>query len=150
MSDDQTVRYRANWQDEVESTYLYSALAEAEQQPQLAEVYKRLAAVEAQHAASWAARLKAAGQPVDQPQIGWRTRMLATLARRFGPQFVLPTISNAERTGSNAYRNQAESGTTAMAAQERSHARLLQTIVTGTPGRAGRKCACTVGRASSG
>lgn len=134
MSDDPTARYRVSWQDEVESAYLYNALAEAEQQPQLAEVYKRLAAVESQHAASWAARLEAAGQPVGQPQIGWRTRTLAALARRFGPQFVLPTISNAERADSNAYRGQAEAGSKAMAAQERSHARLLQTIVTGTPG----------------
>lgn len=134
MVDNPTARYRANWQDEVESAYLYQALAEAEQQPQLAEVYKRLAAVETQHASFWAARLEAAGQPVGQPQIGWQKRTLAMLARRFGPQFVLPTITNAERADSSTYRNQPEAHGTAMASQEQSHARLLQTIVSGTPG----------------
>src|SRR5689334_22309978 len=35
-------RYRANWQDEIESAALYAALAEVEQQPGLANVYRRL------------------------------------------------------------------------------------------------------------
>ena len=134
MGDDQTARYRANWQDEVESAYLYRALAKTEHQPQLAEVYKRLADAEAEHAAFWAARLETAGQPVGQPQIGWRTRTLAILAQRFGSQFVLPTITSAERADSSAYRSQTEAGSAAMASEERSHARLLQTIVAGTPG----------------
>lgn len=54
-------RYRANWQDEIESAYLYRALAEAEPQPQLAEVYRRLAAVEEQHARFWGEHLRAGG-----------------------------------------------------------------------------------------
>jgi len=36
-------RYRANWQDEIDSAALYRVLAEAEQQEELAEVYSGLA-----------------------------------------------------------------------------------------------------------
>ena len=50
MSQPDHARYRAHWQDEIESAALYAAIAEAEPQPQLAEVYRRLAAVEAEHA----------------------------------------------------------------------------------------------------
>jgi vacuolar iron transporter family protein len=68
------------------------------------------------------------------PHLGWRSRTLIWLARRFGPAFVLPTIGGLERLDSWDYATQPESRTTAMPAQERSHARVLQTIVTGVPG----------------
>jgi vacuolar iron transporter family protein len=42
-------RYRANWQDELESAALYQALASVESNPALATVYVRLAAVEQEH-----------------------------------------------------------------------------------------------------
>ena len=43
-------RYRTNFQDEIDSAALYRALGEVESQPQLAEVYRRLAEVEDRHA----------------------------------------------------------------------------------------------------
>jgi hypothetical protein len=36
-------RYLENWQDEIESAYLYSALSKFEQQPTLADIYLHLA-----------------------------------------------------------------------------------------------------------
>ena len=101
-------RYRANWQDEIESAALYQAIAESEQQPQLAEVYRRLAAVEEQHAQFWEAQLRDAGQAIPPRAFGWRTRTLIALARRFGPQFVLPTISSLEQADDSGYRAQPE------------------------------------------
>ncbi|MFN8501382.1 VIT1/CCC1 transporter family protein [Kouleothrix sp.] len=127
-------RYRANWQDEIESAALYQAIAESEQQPQLAEVYRRLAAVEEQHAQFWEAQLRDAGQAIPPRAFGWRTRTLIALARRFGPQFVLPTISSLEQADDSGYRAQPEARGTPLAAQERSHARLIQTILSGTRG----------------
>lgn len=131
---DATVRYHANWQDEIESAALYAAIAAAEPNPSLAEVYRRLAAVEAEHAGFWEAQLREAGQPVPPHRLGWRTRTLIWLVGRFGPAFVLPTIGGLERMDSRGYAAQPESRATALPAQERSHARVLQAIVTGTPG----------------
>jgi VIT1/CCC1 family predicted Fe2+/Mn2+ transporter len=127
-------RHRTNWQDEIESAALYAALAEVEQDPRLAEVYRKLAAAEEAHATFWERQLTATGQPVPPRRLGWRTRALIVLARRFGPAFVLPTIGDQERGDSRGYAAQPESRATAMPGQERSHARVLQTIVRGTPG----------------
>jgi hypothetical protein len=80
-------RYRANWQDEIDSAALYNALAQIEKQPQLAGVYSRLAATEQQHADFWAEQLRTAGQSVPAPKISGRTRTLIWLAKRFGPSF---------------------------------------------------------------
>jgi hypothetical protein len=68
-------RHLANWQDEIDSVALYGALADLETDPRLADVYRRLAAVEDRHAGFWEDRLKASGATVPQRRPGWRTRM---------------------------------------------------------------------------
>jgi len=131
---DTVARYRANWQDEIESAALYAAIAAAESQPGLAAVYRKLAAVESEHAQFWEDQLALVGKPIPLRRLGWRTRILIWLAQRFGPAFVLPTVGGLERMDSRAYAAQPESRATVLPGQERSHARVLQTILTGTPG----------------
>lgn len=117
-------RYLDNWTDERNSSYLYASLAENEQDPRLAEVYRRLAATERQHADAWEQRIIAWGGTVPQFQPAWRTRTLAWLARRFGAEFVLPTLASVETGAANDYAGQPEAA--GMAAAEKSHAVLLQ------------------------
>jgi len=129
-----TERYEANLQDELDSAMVYRALAESESHPPLATVYRRLADVEEKHAAFWRGRLEAAGAKPAAPKAGWRATVLAALARRFGPAFVLPVLVNNERSDSNKYVGLGETQNTALPAEERSHARILGTI-SGTSGR---------------
>jgi VIT1/CCC1 family predicted Fe2+/Mn2+ transporter len=142
MSDTASVgdvaRHRENWQDEIDSAALYRALAELESDERLAEVYRRLAATEERHAGFWVERLRAEGAAVPEQRPGWRTRLLIALARRFGTQLVLPTLNDLERADSRGYDRQPESRDTAMPAEERSHARLLQSLSggAGVPGAA--------------
>jgi VIT1/CCC1 family predicted Fe2+/Mn2+ transporter len=65
---------------------------------------------------------------------GWRTRALAWLARRFGPQFVLPAISTLERRDSSQYDNQPEAVQGGLPAAERSHNRIVQAVAGSLPG----------------
>jgi rubrerythrin len=53
-----TAAYRANLQDEIDSAALYRALSEVEDNPELARVYGRLAAVEEEHASFWEEKLR--------------------------------------------------------------------------------------------
>lgn len=117
-------RFRANLEDERNSAALYAILAENEKDPRLAEVYRRLAATEDKHAAEWAGRLAAAGASPAAFRPSWRTRVLTWLARRFGPELILPTLAATERQAMNGYAGQAEAK--GMIAAEHSHARLLQ------------------------
>jgi VIT1/CCC1 family predicted Fe2+/Mn2+ transporter len=133
-------RYRDNLRGEVDSAVLYRALADAEANPQLSEVYRRLAAVEEAHAEFWRGRLGRLGAGAGRRRIGWRTRALAWLARRFGPDFVLPLINALERSDSAHYDAQPEAVSAGLPATERSHARLLQAAAqpsaSGLPGSA--------------
>jgi VIT1/CCC1 family predicted Fe2+/Mn2+ transporter len=126
---DDIARYRANLQGEIDGASLYRALAGVESDPRLAEVYGRLAAVEEAHAEFWRKQLARSGARVGGLRAGWRSRALAWLARRFGPQFVLPTINRLERSDSAHYDDQPEAREGGLPSAERSHSRIVQAVV---------------------
>lgn len=118
--------------DELNGAYLYDALAKAEKDQRLAEVYRRMAAVERKHAAVWIKRLKAVEMepPVFKPS--WRSQVLAWSARRFGAAAILPTIAGLEQKDSRKYSHMPDS--TEMAADEASHNRVLRHVTQGIKG----------------
>lgn len=126
-------RYRANLQGEVDGAALYRAMAQAEPDPNVAEVYRRLAAVEDSHAELWRRRLGALGMPPPALRTGWRTRVLGRLARRFGPGFVLPVVNTLEHVDSSEYDDQPEAVKARLPQAERSHARILESLAAGSP-----------------
>jgi VIT1/CCC1 family predicted Fe2+/Mn2+ transporter len=121
-------RYRGNLQGEVDGASLYRALADVEQDPKLAKVYRRLAAVEDSHAEYWKKQLGKIGSRIPRLRPEFRSRALAFLARRFGPAFVLPVINTLEEADSGAYDRQAEAVAGGLPQAERSHARILSAI----------------------
>ena len=144
-SQDDVARYRDNRQDEMNSAALYRTFAALEPQTQLAQLYERLATVEDRHARFWEQHLRAAGASVPPPRPSWRARVLIWLAKRFGPQWVLPTIATFECVDRHMYDRQPEAQNTTLPVDERSHARLLSAIV-GKTGLAGNALARLEGR----
>lgn len=126
MSDQTSIeRYLANRQKEIDGAALYLALAESEKQPQMAEVYRKLSATEEKHAAAWEKKLQELKYSASPRKISWRTNLMIWLAKRFGPQFVLPTITGNERADSQAYDGQPDLEAEEFSMDEKSHARLL-------------------------
>ncbi len=146
MTDDRNARYRDNLQGEVDGASLYRALAEVEPDAKLAEVYRRLAAVEESHAEYWKKQLTKAGARVPNLKPGFRTRALAFLARRFGPAFVLPVINTLEQADSGVYDKQSEAVAGGLPQAERSHARILSAIAAPSAGLEGSSIARLEGR----
>ncbi|PYM74688.1 MAG: rubrerythrin family protein, partial [Candidatus Rokuibacteriota bacterium] len=108
-------------------------MAAAEPDPRLAKVYANLAAMEEAHIAFWEDRLRKAGASVPRRRPSWRSRVLGWIARRFGPELVLPTIAAKEEVDQNAYVKQPETAGTRMPAHERWHAKVLKQLVTSQP-----------------
>jgi VIT1/CCC1 family predicted Fe2+/Mn2+ transporter len=152
MVDDGSIaRYRTNLQGEVDSAALYRTMAEAEKDPHLSEIYRRLAAVEEAHAEFWKKQLGGIGSSAIGARPGWRTRALGWLARRFGPQFVLPTLSTLEQRDSGMYDRQPEAVAGGLPAAERSHNRVVEAMAAAMPGGAsGSSLARLEGRHRSG
>jgi len=139
-------RYSANWQKEIDGAFQYRALAEKEPDGKLAEVYRRLAVTEEKHAAVWATKLKEAGQPMPSRDPSWRARTMGQLTRWFGSKFVLSSIVANEAADSRAYDEQPEAETAAMAADEKSHARILARVTGAASGNTGSAVAMVEGR----
>jgi len=126
-------RYKSNWQMEVDGAATYRALAAAETRAELREVYTRLAASEEKHAEFWRQKLAQAGvQLPAKPRPSTRARIMAQLAKLFGPGFVLPTLAGRETADQRAYDNQPDARGVKMGGDERSHAKVLRVIAGAT------------------
>lgn len=112
--------------DELNGVALYTALAQAEKNPKLSEVYRRMARIEQHHADEWVRRLRSGGVAVPVFRPAFRTRVLGWMAQRFGVSLVLPSVTAMESRGANAYAQVPGAGE--MSADEQSHGRMLQQI----------------------
>jgi VIT1/CCC1 family predicted Fe2+/Mn2+ transporter len=128
MASDDVKRFLENLVDEQEAAALYHAMSEAEKQPQLTEVYRRMAEVEETHASFWRAKIESVTGEAPVVALGWRTRVLIWLTGKFGPGVVLQTAVACEKDGSAGYASQPEKEAQAFKLQEGSHKRLLNTV----------------------
>jgi vacuolar iron transporter family protein len=126
-------RYTANLQGEIDSAALYRTLSQTEKNPELAQVYARLGAVEEAHAEFWKRKIGTVDQRAPRLRPSFRARALEWLARRFGPAFVLPTINTLEQMDSGTYDTQPEAVAGGLPAAERSHARIIEALAAPSP-----------------
>ncbi len=145
MTDD-IRRFRLNRQDEIDSAAQYHAMADVESDESIANIYRELAAVEEKHATFWEDQLRAKGVDPGPRRPSWRARVLRWFAVRFGARAILPTVAARESAGRDDYATQAESAHTRMAAQERSHARVLGVMMQRAQGATGSTLARVEGR----
>jgi VIT1/CCC1 family predicted Fe2+/Mn2+ transporter len=125
-------RYQDNLRDELNGAALYAALAAAESDPLRKDLFMQLAQAESTHAQLWRDKLSAAGVKDERFAPGFRTRLLAKLAQRFGPRFVLPTIAATEFADRNKYAGQSDAH--AISAEERGHAAVIQAVAANANG----------------
>lgn len=143
-------RYLANRQKEIDGAALYRVLSETEKQPQMAQVYGKLALSEDKHAAAWEKKLSALKVAIPPRKPTWRAATMIWLAKRFGPQFVLPTIASNEKADSQAYDGQPDHEAHEFSQDEKSHARMISMASQSTGGLSGGSVAQLEGRHKAG
>jgi VIT1/CCC1 family predicted Fe2+/Mn2+ transporter/rubrerythrin len=125
MKSEEIKRLRANLDGERDAVFLYGRLADAEPNPDLAELYKKLAETERRHVSFWEGRLAEAGAGVPPFRPSFKARMTARFASRYGAQSVVSSIAKVERSAASGYDGQADAESVGMPAEERSHARIF-------------------------
>jgi VIT1/CCC1 family predicted Fe2+/Mn2+ transporter len=150
MLQDDVVRLKDNFQGEVDGAVLYDALADAETDPKLAEVYRRLAAIERAHAEFWSKELERRGQHPRAVAPSFGTRSLAWFARTFGTALVLPLIARNEAHDSARYDDQGDAVAAGLPRDERGHARIIQAAARRAGGLPGSTLAQLEGRHGGG
>lgn len=88
--------YRANLRIERDNAALYDHLAELAADARLRRAYRRIADGERANAAFWEERLTQMGETVPPARVGTRVKVLSWFARRFGTEFVMPTVVRLE------------------------------------------------------
>ena len=116
-------RSLANLKLERDAIWLYDHLAEAEQDPDRAAGFKRIAGNERRHADIWATRLTELGATVPPPSSPrLRIRFTVFLARHLGTDRVSELVRSLEGDEEAAYAGQQTPETESIAADERQHA----------------------------
>ena len=82
--------------DEADAAFLYRELARGESDPKRSALYARLAEVENRHVGVWQKLLSENGHSVPAVRVSLKARTMAWLARRFGPQWLLPMLLEEE------------------------------------------------------
>jgi VIT1/CCC1 family predicted Fe2+/Mn2+ transporter len=95
--------FEHHWQDEADAAYLYETLAGLEHDPKARGIYSQLAQVEQRHVEIWAGLMREHGREPGAFRPTLRTRVLAWLGRRFGPDFLLPMLLREEGKEVKAY-----------------------------------------------
>jgi len=92
-----------HYRDEQDAAFLYRALAGAETDTDRRGLFLRLAAVEDRHVKRWEQIFLENRLNVPSHKPSGRTRLLAFLARRFGPSIILPLVLAEEGREVQAY-----------------------------------------------
>ncbi len=128
---------RKYWLAEKSSAEAYRDLAEREADPRRKDIFLRLAEAEEKHAARWAEELQALGVPLPTLPGGWRRRWRRWWRQALDPSLVLRNLERAEDRQEEEYRKRRQAGLlpdelslayAEMAAEERSHAQVLQSL----------------------
>jgi vacuolar iron transporter family protein len=126
-----------HYADEKDAAWLYRRLASVDTNRERADLFGRLADVEDRHTAKWEELFRGAGRPLPPYGVARRTKLLAWVAKTFGPSSVLPLILAEEGREVQAYlglARQASSGPTHkaaidIAADSAVHARELSEVM---------------------
>jgi VIT1/CCC1 family predicted Fe2+/Mn2+ transporter len=88
--------WREHWQDEADAAFLYRVLAGVEPDAERRALYAKLAEVEDRHTQKWQELLEEGGIRVPAPRPSARARLLAWVARRFGPALLTRLLLREE------------------------------------------------------
>ena len=121
-------RYRRYLNEEVDGLYIYQQLAEIEQEPQLKDVYHRLAETETRHLQLWQKQLQLAGADDSTGRPSRRARFLMWVARKGGVDLVLPVIKAFENDATDMYAGDLIAEAEKLPEDEAAHARIFAAL----------------------
>ena len=122
-------RYRGYLKAELEAAATYKAMADAETDPDRAQIFHRLVEAEMRHASRWAEKLGMDASTLQAGPKHIKLRLIGLAARLFGTGKVVPWLIRAEAKDLDIYASDPEAHD--LAGEERHHARVLEAMVDG-------------------
>ena len=119
-----------NIQTEVDASYLYKILADAEKDPTIAHIFNEMSEIEKDHAKSF---LKKMGLGMDKmPAPSVRARVLNFIGKIMGTDYILGVLMDTEKSLSGAIVKERNKNNEAVTFSDTSHVAILKNILKST------------------
>ncbi|MBK8557826.1 MAG: VIT1/CCC1 transporter family protein [Lewinellaceae bacterium] len=119
----------ANLQTEVDAAFLYNCIADAENEPAIAQVYRELAAIEASHGAKMLEHFQKEYAGIALPPPSWRAKTLNRIGKTFGYDYVLGVLLDMEKGLTSSIVQQKNSQNKPITGGEGNHITILKTLL---------------------
>ena len=114
-------------QTEIDTCYLYQVLAENETDPVIAKVFERMSLIEKGHAEAMATKMKVSLKALIQPS--WRARILHTIGKIFGYDYLLGVLMDTEKSISTNIISARKKNNLEITGNETNHVKILRSIL---------------------
>ncbi len=116
-----------NLQTEVDASFLYSRLAEVEEDITIANVFRQMSDIEKGHAEAFLKKLNAGSLVLPSPS--FRARTLDRIGKVFGYDYVLGVLMDTEKSISNALINAKKQNGRSITGAETNHVKILRSLL---------------------
>lgn len=116
-----------NIQTEIDAWFLYKKLAEHEDDPTIASVFRQMSDIEKSHAEAFARKENMSVEGLLHPS--WRAKTINTIGKIFGYNYVLGSLMDTEKSIANAVVTQKQKQKQVLTGGEAMHVNILRTIL---------------------
>ncbi len=120
-----------NIQTEVDASFLYQRLADHETDETIAHVFRQMSDIEKGHAEAFAISNNISTDNLMQPS--WRAKILDTIGKIFGYDYVLGVLMDTEKSISNAIIVTKKNLNMGLTGSETNHVKILRSILDSSP-----------------
>lgn len=120
-----------NLQTEIDASYLYHKLAEHEQDPIVANVFRQMSEIEGGHVKAFAAKANVASDQLPGPS--WRAKTFNLIGKVFGYDYVLGVLMDTEKALSTAIVVTKQKNKQTLTGTETAHVSILRNILDKVP-----------------
>ena len=114
-------------QTEVDASYLYQLLASKEEDPVVAKVFAEMSLIEKSHAESFLRHHQL--EHMTFPGPSWRARLLGTIGKIFGYDYILGVLLDTEKSLSNSAIQARKKTQTRSSLSDTAHVKILENIM---------------------
>lgn len=114
-------------QTEIDAWFLYSKLAEKEEDPLVADIFRQMSEIEFSHAQAFAEKMNVTITEVSRPS--WRAKTILSIGKVFGYEYILGTLLDTEKGLANSVMQQKKSIRMPITGAEDAHVKILRNIL---------------------
>ena len=136
----------ASLQTEIDASFLYNKLADAEDDAAISRLYRQMAEIEMEHASYMLKHQQEKGITIQLPDPSWRAKTLNRIGKVFGYEYVLNSLMVTEKTLAFTESSSKEKQSIALSGNENNHVKILENLISTQSKISGEKLSKLEGR----